>query len=101
MTILLALLGAYLLVCLLLFVFQTRFVFFPDRQLIASPRHIGLGYEDVFFETEDGVRLHGWFVLANSQSFSTAKCAANCSSCASGGPARIPLPFMNRQGDGS
>lgn len=62
MTILLALLGAYLLACVLVFVFQPRFVFFPDRQVISSPKHIGLDYEDVFFETEDNVRLHGWFV---------------------------------------
>jgi fermentation-respiration switch protein FrsA (DUF1100 family) len=64
MTIVLALLGAYVLACVLVFVFQTRLVFFPDRRLVASPKHIGLDYESVFFETEDGVRLHGWFVPA-------------------------------------
>ena len=64
MTILLALLGAYLLACVLVFVFQPRLVFFPDREIVASPKHIGLDFEDVFFKTEDGVRLHGWFVPA-------------------------------------
>jgi fermentation-respiration switch protein FrsA (DUF1100 family) len=62
MTILLALLGAYLFACALVFVFQPRLVFFPDRQVTLSPKHIGLDYEDVFFKTEDNVRLHGWFV---------------------------------------
>ena len=47
---------------MLLYIFQTRLVFFPDRRLIATPKHIGLDYDDVFFKTEDGVRLHGWFV---------------------------------------
>ena len=64
MTIVLALLGAYLLACVLVFVFQARLIFFPDRRLVASPKHIGLDYESVFFEAEDSVRLHGWFVPA-------------------------------------
>jgi len=62
MTILLALLGTYVFVCLALFVLQSRLVFYPDRQLVATPRHAFLDFEDVFFETEDGLRLHGWFV---------------------------------------
>jgi fermentation-respiration switch protein FrsA (DUF1100 family) len=64
MTIVLVLLGAYLFVCLLLFIIQTRLVFFPDRRMISTPAHAGLDYRDVFFETEDGVTLHGWFVPA-------------------------------------
>jgi fermentation-respiration switch protein FrsA (DUF1100 family) len=37
-------------------------VFFPDPYLIGTPADWKLPYEDVFFVTEDGVRLHGWFV---------------------------------------
>lgn len=37
-------------------------VFFPDPYLIGSPTDLGLAYEEVFFTTEDGVRLHGWYV---------------------------------------
>lgn len=62
MTILFSLVGAYALVCLLLFIFQARFVYFPDRGLVATPQHVGLEYTDVFFKTEDGVTLHGWYV---------------------------------------
>ncbi len=39
-------------------------LFYPDRVLIASPDRVGLAYEDVWFETEDGVRLHGWYLPA-------------------------------------
>lgn len=39
-----------------------RFVYFPDRHLIATPADVGLDYEDVYFRTGDGLRLHGWFV---------------------------------------
>ena len=37
-------------------------VFFPDPTLIGTPADLGLAHEEVFFTTEDGVRLHGWYV---------------------------------------
>ncbi len=37
-------------------------VFFPDSFMIGTPADLGLAYEDVFFETEDGLRLHGWYI---------------------------------------
>ena len=46
----------------LVYVFQSRFVYFPIRTLSTDPSSIGLRFEDVYFETEDGVTLHGWFI---------------------------------------
>jgi fermentation-respiration switch protein FrsA (DUF1100 family) len=61
----------YLLLALLLYLFQGRMVFLsnlPDRALIASPSDIGLNYEDVSLTTSDNERLHGWYVpAANSK----------------------------------
>lgn len=37
-------------------------VFFPDPYMIGTPADFGLAYEEVFFPTEDGLRLHGWYV---------------------------------------
>ncbi|MDH3451531.1 MAG: alpha/beta hydrolase [Gammaproteobacteria bacterium] len=34
----------------------------PTRELAATPDRYGLAYEDVRFETEDGITLHGWFL---------------------------------------
>jgi fermentation-respiration switch protein FrsA (DUF1100 family) len=39
-----------------------RMIFFPDAELIGTPGHLGLDYDDVHFEAADGSRLHGWFV---------------------------------------
>ena len=39
---------------------ERMFVFFPTRELEATPADAGLEYEEVFFETDKGVRLHGW-----------------------------------------
>jgi fermentation-respiration switch protein FrsA (DUF1100 family) len=58
------LVGAYVLVCALVVVFQNRLVFFPDRQIRATPQAIGLSYRDIDFSAEDGTRLHGWYVPA-------------------------------------
>lgn len=37
-------------------------VFFPERAFIGTPADAGLAYQDVFFRTTDGVRLHAWWV---------------------------------------
>jgi fermentation-respiration switch protein FrsA (DUF1100 family) len=58
------LIGAYLLVCLLAFLFQSRLVYFPDRTLAADPSAVGLAFETVTLEAEDGPSLHGWWIPA-------------------------------------
>ncbi len=39
-------------------------IYVPDRGLAATPRTEGIAYEDVWFPSGDGVRLHGWLVPA-------------------------------------
>lgn len=48
-------------------VIERHFVYFPDRALVATPRDVGLEFEDVQFEASDGVRLHGWFVPGDKE----------------------------------
>lgn len=52
----------YGLLCVAVFLFQGRLVYFPTRALDATPASIGLRYEDVRLETESGNTLHGWYV---------------------------------------
>jgi len=57
----------YLLLALVLYMFQGRMVFlsnFPGRALTATPADIGLDYEDVSLITSDNEHLHGWYVPA-------------------------------------
>ena len=57
--------GFYVLLGALLFFMQERMVFLPNlpgRALEATPQRLGLDYDDAFFETDDGVVLHGWYV---------------------------------------
>jgi len=41
---------------------QPGMVFYPTRNLDATPRDWGLAYEAVDLHTPDGVHLHGWYV---------------------------------------
>ena len=42
-----------------------RVFYYPDQRVRCSPADHALQFEDVFFEAEDGVRLHGWFLPAH------------------------------------
>jgi len=53
---------------LAVFLGQSSLLYLPDlptRELMASPRDIGLDYEEVRPRTEDGLTLHGWYVPAS------------------------------------
>jgi fermentation-respiration switch protein FrsA (DUF1100 family) len=41
---------------------ERLFVFFPASELPYTPDQLGLEFEDVYFTTEDGLKLNGWFV---------------------------------------
>jgi uncharacterized protein len=42
------------------------FIYFPTRELVATPADAGLEFVDVTIEAEDGVNLHGWWVPGRS-----------------------------------
>lgn len=41
---------------------EQRYIYFPDRQLVATPAAVGLDYEEVRFAAADGTALHGWYL---------------------------------------
>jgi len=52
---------------LMLYLLQDRLVYLPHmpgRALDATPQAIQLDYEDAWIDTEDGERLHGWYIPA-------------------------------------
>ena len=57
--------GAYVVIILYVYFMQSSLIFYPNmpgRNLVATPKNIGLTYQDIEFLTEDNVRLHGWFI---------------------------------------
>lgn len=45
---------------------ERRYIFFPTAEIQYTPGQVGLSYEEVFFQSEDGLRLHGWYVPGQS-----------------------------------
>jgi pimeloyl-ACP methyl ester carboxylesterase len=50
----------------LMFFLQSRLVYFPDGQIIATPAVKGIVYEEISFEAADGVQLAAWYVPAEA-----------------------------------
>ena len=48
--------------------FEHSQVYHPDRTLVASGADLGRGVEDFYTQTDDGVRLNGWFFPAETNS---------------------------------
>ena len=46
-------------------------IFFPIRELEATPEEYQLNYADIFFPAADGIRLHGWFVPSSNPKVNT------------------------------
>lgn len=65
-TLLVGLVLGYAALAALLFVFQSRFIYFPEmgREDRATPAQLRLPFEEVRIATADGETLHGWFVPA-------------------------------------
>ncbi len=56
----------YCVLILLMYFLQGKMIYHPRQALVTTPSNIGLTYEDIRFNTEDNVQLHGWFVPADS-----------------------------------
>lgn len=65
-TLLVGLVLGYVALAALLFIFQSRFIYFPEmgREDRATPAQLQLPFEEVRIATPDGEVLHGWFVPA-------------------------------------
>lgn len=65
-SLLLGLGAVYLVIMLLMFVFQKHLVFHPSQNIHSTPGDLGQAYENVEIETEDGIQIHGWFMPAEN-----------------------------------
>ncbi|MBN2328427.1 MAG: alpha/beta hydrolase [Candidatus Omnitrophica bacterium] len=49
----------------------------PSKTFYGTPRVVDLDYEDVYFETEDGIRLNGWHVPCENPAAAMLFCHGN------------------------
>lgn len=47
------------------FFFQSSFVYFPHKDIQATPKQLGMKYKEVDFVSKDGKKLNGWFIPAD------------------------------------
>ena len=75
--IILVLVGGYVLVCALAYVFQHKLVYFPERDITGTPNDAGMDFSDVSFQRADGKALHGWLIPAPDARFTILFCHGN------------------------
>ena len=69
--------GVYVLFAGFLFVFQSHYVYYPERIISADPSNVGLEFKSVSFETEDRVKLSGWLIPSEGASGVILFCHGN------------------------
>ena len=60
-----------------LFIYQSRFIYFPERDLTADPTAIGLDFEDVALTTTDDLTLSAWFIPSEESRGTVLFCHGN------------------------
>ncbi|MFC1738500.1 alpha/beta hydrolase [Planctomycetota bacterium] len=68
---------AYVILALGLYFMQSHFVYSPVRQVEYTPGDLGLDFEDVNFEAEDGMKLNGWYIPSAGSKFTVLFCHGN------------------------
>ena len=48
----------------ILYLMQPTFLYCPMREVSYTPEELDLDFEDVVFQTDDGLRLNGWYIPA-------------------------------------
>lgn len=57
--------------------FEKKGIYYPTKEIEFTPLDFGLKYEDIFFNTEDGLRLNGWFVASENPRGTLLFCHGN------------------------
>ncbi len=60
-----ALCTGYLVLVAMLWALQGCMIHIPSKQLVATPADAGMDYEDLEIVTDDGERLHAWYIPAS------------------------------------
>ena len=56
---------------------EKKVVFFPMREIETTPAAYGMAYEEVFFKSTDGCKLHGWFLPVEGAAWTILFCHGN------------------------
>lgn len=62
---------------LMLYIMQPKFLYRPVKEVAYTPDELDLDFEDVVFESQDGLKLNGWYVPAKDSQFTILFCHGN------------------------
>jgi len=68
--------ATYVLLMIVITVFQSKFIYYPDTKVQVTPEKMGMGFEDVSLSS-GGETLHGWFVAAEADLGTILFCHGN------------------------
>lgn len=57
--------------------YEKRGIYFPLKNIILTPKEMGLDFEDVYFSSSDGIRLNGWYIPAKDSRATVLFCHGN------------------------
>ena len=57
--------------------FERKGIYFPTKAIELTPMDAGLKYEDIFFNTDDNLKLNGWFIPAKDPRGTLLFCHGN------------------------
>ena len=69
--------AVYVGLCLSLFFYQSRLVYFPSTHLYATPESYGLAYEDVRLESGPQTSIHAWYIPNERATLTVLFCHGN------------------------
>ena len=61
----------------ILYFMQPKLLYHPVQGVPYTPAELDLEFEDVFFESSDGLKLNGWFIPAEDSKFTVLFCHGN------------------------
>ncbi|UCC95720.1 MAG: alpha/beta hydrolase [Candidatus Omnitrophota bacterium] len=56
---------------------ERRGIYYPMREVGLDPSSLNLSFEDVFLETQDHIKIHGWFIPAQEAYHTVLFCHGN------------------------
>ncbi|OGV54275.1 MAG: hypothetical protein A2X45_06730 [Lentisphaerae bacterium GWF2_50_93] len=69
--------GVYFGILLLMFLFQSKMIYFPTREIVCTPADLKLEFEDLALTTSDGVKINAWYVPAKTPRGTVIFCHGN------------------------
>ncbi len=62
---------------LVLFLMQPKLMYRPTKDILYTPDELGLKFDDVAIETQDGLKISAWYIPAKNAKFTVLLCHGN------------------------